>query len=64
MGWQIKGNIKGTDGTATIPDPLPVATTLSLGSNARIVALAHGLRIEAKDPQNNWHTQVEWKEDT
>lgn len=64
MSWQLKGNIKGADGTATIPDPLPVDTQINLGSSARIVALTNGLRIEAKDPSNNWHTQVEWKEDT
>lgn len=64
MAWQLKGNIKGADGTATIPDPLPVSTRIDLGNSARLTALTQGMKIEAKDPSNNWHTQVEYKEDT
>lgn len=64
MGWQIKGNIKGADGTAIIPDPLVVDNVLYVGDSFRVTKLTHGGKVEVKDPSDNWHTQAEWKEDT
>lgn len=64
MGWELKGNIMGPPGEASLPDPLPVDTELDLGAGFRLVAIPGGGRIQAKGVAGTWVTQAEWAEAT
>lgn len=52
----------GTGDVTVGLDSTIVVTTIYIGTNARLVALANGLRLEVKDAGAVWQTQMEWTE--
>jgi predicted acyltransferase (DUF342 family) len=61
MSWLPVGNLKGADGTATIPDPLVVNNQLKIGTDLRITKVTGGGKVEVRNPTSGvWLVATEW----